>query len=408
MDSVETNSGSKGKIILLKDKYRKNELKLACDIMAKGFRENGYDALIIDMEQIDMIQVVASILRTEMKRGGLFIFTFDALYHNIVMTENITIFDWLNYPVYTFLTDHPFYYDNKLSSTKSDRITVGCNDYNHIDFIRNHYPNIKNVHYIPNYSFSTEKVIPYEKRTFDLYLPGPYENPKLYLDKIENLPEVFSNISKLVIRGMLQNTDLTLEEALKEYLTSVNFVYSDEEFLQIYEQVVSVDLYIKSYYRYKIVHELLDAGICLTVCGEGWEQLKDIYYDKLTIIDSDSNDIEENMKIISDSKILLNIEPAYHNGTHERIFTAMQNKCVCLTNSNLYLEQNFMDNEEMLYYHLNKLDTLPAMIKNALDNPVKLIDITKKAYETLLSTYSSKQIARHVLNTMGFEEKRDD
>lgn len=164
-----------------------------------------------------------------------------------------------------------------------------------------------------------------------------------------------------------------------------------------------IDHYIRSYYRDKIIRTILESGICLTVCGQGWEQLKETYPENLNILGTEGLDIEDNVRLIANSRILLNILPSFKNGTHERIFTAMLNKCICLTNPNIYFEEHFKDNEEILYYRLDNLETLPLIIGHALQNPDKMKQLVDKAYILASDNYTPKHISRYVLKEMGVE-----
>jgi len=401
MNALKLEEATKGKIVLIKGQSRYNVLRLACDVMARGFEEQGYDTVTIDLAFVTNLEEMVDIINKEMADRGLFVFSFNALCHEVYNANDIALYDWLDYPVYGFLVDYPYFHHSRLCLTQSDKITIGCVDYNHVTYLEQYYPNIKHVHFVPHFSFQNKELEPYGSRVIDIFFPGSFDNPQIHLDTLKQLPEVFYNIAKSIIAMMLKDINLTVEEALRLYLASVYFTYSESEFVEIMDQIYILDHYIRSYYRDKIIRTILDAGITLTVCGQGWEQLKETYSENLNVIGTEGLDIEDNVKLIANSKILLNILPSFKNGTHERIFTSMLNKCICLTNPNQYFEQHFKDKEEILYYRLDALETLPAIIEHALLSSDEMSQITERAYQVALDNYSMKHVAGIVLKQMG-------
>jgi hypothetical protein len=337
-----------------------------------------------------------------MEEDGLFILVFNPILYSTMVNESISLFDYLDYPVFTYLVDYPYYHIERLNNVKSDKIYLSCVDYNHIAYLNRYHRNIKNVVFLPHFGFKSEDYIPYEQREIDLYFPGSYVNPKNRLKDINELPEVLAHIAKTLISEMIKCKNLTLDEALTNYLDSIQFAYDLDHIPELINVLLCVDQYLRDYYRHNIITEILNSGISLMVSGTGWSELKTVYPNLLCVL-SEGVDIEENISVIANSKILLNILPSFKNGTHERIFTAMMNGCICLTNENQFLIDNYKDNDEIVYYDINYLENLPDIIRNLLNNPQESKKIAEQGREKVRDEYGFTKTAKQILTIMGCE-----
>jgi glycosyltransferase involved in cell wall biosynthesis len=396
------NRKAGGKIVLLKGISTYNVLRLACDLMARGFEENGYQTVIIDAPTYSNNALLEKIYN-EMRDNGLFVFSFNAIYHDLLLENNNTMYNEFGCPTIGFLVDHPYYQKSRVEASQNENIYLGCIDPDHVAYIHNYYPKFKHVSFLPHFSFQAEELIPYEKRKLEIFYPGSYTNPERYQSNFAKLPQVFRNIATEVFERISTETELTLEEALRRYLAFIKFEYSAEDFIEIVNQIYFVDHLVRDYRRDRIVRTILDAGIGLTVSGAGWDEMELIYKDKLHIIGKDGLDIEENIQWIADTKILFNTFPNFKNGTHERIFTGMRNGCVCLTDPSGYLLEKFENNKDLVYYNIKKIEELPEIIRKLLNEPERAMQISENAYQKTCMEYNEKNTAKKVLDFMGFE-----
>ena len=404
MDISKVENVNKGKIVVIKGQSRYNVLRLACDLIAKGFEENGYQVAIIDSLDENMTtQKFIDILIEEMKNNGKFIFSYNALFHNFIIDGKVSLYDQLGYPTLGLLVDHPYHHKERLECSQSDNIYIGVVDHDHVTYINTYYPNLKHVSFLPHFSFQSNSYIPYEKRSIDVYYPGSYKNPKDFNQNLNTLPDVFKKVATSVYKLLLTHSNLTLENALRIYFSSIKFKYNNEDFLEVINLINFVDLWVRSYQRDLIVRTILDAGINLTVSGKGWEPLEEIYKDNLHNVGREGLDIEENIKVIADSKILFNTFPNFKNGTHERIFTAMRNGCVCLTDPSGYTMEHFEDGENIIYYDLDKISEIPSIIQNILNNPIEAKRIAENGLAKASVEYNEKNTSKHILTFMGLE-----
>lgn len=399
METDKANT-SKGKILIIKGQSQYNVLRYASDLIAKGFEENGYQVVIFDGLKKD---ITPNEISDEMKDNGKLIFSYNALLHDFSIDGNTSIYDQLGYPTLGYLVDHPYYHKGRLKCSHGNTIFISVVDYDHVDYIKSFYPEIKHVTFLPHFSFQCEYFIPYAKRSIDIYYPGSYKNPDDFNQNLNMLPDIFQRVSVYVFNLILNNPNLTLEHALKSYFTSIKFEYSSEEFMEIINKLFFVDQWVRNYRRDKIIRTILDAGINITVSGKGWEHLESIYKGNLQVIGRDGLDIEENIRQIADSKILINTFPEFKNGTHERIFTAMINGCVCLTDASGYTLEHFQNYEHLVYYNLDNIHEIPNIILDLLNNPMKAEKIAQNASLKASTEYSVKNNAKRILDVIGLQ-----
>lgn len=80
------------------------------------------------------------------------------------------------------------------------------------------------------------------------------------------------------------------------------------------------------------------------------------------------------------SKMVVNIQPAFTFGGHERVFNSMLNGAVCVSSRSQYLEAIFEDEKDILFIDFDHLDQTVHKMKEILENPTLLEQMRKNAY----------------------------
>ncbi len=393
----------KGKVVLIKGESQYNVLTYACEEMAKGFEMNGYEAVVLVGKEIVKVQKAIEILKQEMADHGILIFSFNALFGEVLVNENLGMFDYLGFPVFAFLVDHPYFHTIRLNKNAAEKHYLSCVDYNHVAYVHKYHPNVKNVVFLPHFGFRAAEYIPYEEKKIDIYFPGSYYSLNDREKTLQLMPDVFHQIASGLIAEMLKDGTLVLEEVLENYLASIHFEYSKDEFTELMNAMTIVDQYVRDYQRNRVITTILESGIGLTVAGAGWSILKERYSDKIELLSEKGLDIEENIKVIANSKIILNVLPGFKNGSHERVFTALMNECICLSDKNQFFAEQFIDGQEIVYYDMEHLERLPEIIHMILQNPENAKQIAVQGRDKVKDEYGFSNLAGKILNTMGYE-----
>ena len=84
---------------------------------------------------------------------------------------------------------------------------------------------------------------------------------------------------------------------------------------------------------------------------------------------------------MEDSKIVLNQLAWFKAGSSERIFEAMLQGAVALTEDSVYLRENFVDSVDIMFYSLTNLKALPDLVRSILSDSVLAETVRRNAYK---------------------------
>lgn len=176
-------------------------------------------------------------------------------------------------------------------------------------------------------------------------------------DYMEKHPVNIYSAAKIVFEDMSLNTEIMLP-LLKEHLWSL---------LE----------YIKIYRRIKSVGFLVDNGIRPDVFGGGWEDVS--YADKLNIHGYVT--YPESIEVISKAKVLFQDQAEFNDGAHDRVFTAMLNGTVVVSEYSKYLNNEFENSKDIFLYDWKNGYGQVQIINTLLKNESKRISVVKNAYK---------------------------
>ena len=91
---------------------------------------------------------------------------------------------------------------------------------------------------------------------------------------------------------------------------------------------------------------------------------------------------------MADARISLNVMPWFKDGAHDRVFNAMANGSICVTDHSIYLDEVLTDTENAILYDLNHLELLPDKIKELLANPARQEEIAQKGFDLAIKNHT--------------------
>lgn len=266
----------------------------------------------------------------------------------------------------TYLMDHPLIHYQRLR-TSYPAVFVLSPDRYHTVYTDRYLSNIWGTAFLPHagcqYSGTS---IPYQERTIDLSFMGSYIPPEQIRQQFRDYPEEMGLLLGTTADILIREPERTLEDAVLTCFAQYGVTLQESEMPAVLAEFRIVDRYIRSYFRDTVIRTLVDAGICVDVYGDGWEQFVTEAGDCLRIHPAVS--YEESLAIISDSRISLNIMPWFKDGSHDRVFTAMLNGALCLTDGSAYLEEELRETENVYFYSLKGLKYLPTKIRRILSD----------------------------------------
>lgn len=302
------------------------------------------------------------------------IFSFDVTGIELYNTMEVKPFFW------TFLIDPPAYLNERLKQIYSD-VMVSCIDRRHVAYIDRYYKNIPWTCFMPHGGLTggRPKLIPFSERKYDVVIMGSLNQIDDIEAVIDSLKKDYDPLVSSVIEAAMCDLDKDIEEILHETIKEMNIDFDDLMFREFMYLIRAVDALRRYHKRYTLVSGLIQNGIAVDVWGIGWEQIISDNVDRDLIRLHGEVSYEEAKYILADSRILVNDMPPYYEGSHERVFAAMQCNTVVATDKSSYFEECFVDNEDILFYDNKDIGSLTDRINNLLADPSKAESIAENA-----------------------------
>lgn len=283
-----------------------------------------------------------------------------------------SLWDKWNIPCYNLLVDHPMYYFDTLDQSPAQGVVI-CSDRNHVKYVERFYPTVQGSLFLPTGGeelHPDQPGKPIAERDIDVLFIGSYKYHADY---------VYDAIDEAVMDILIGSPHMTFEQALETYLRQVQSDLSDAALKLMVEKHRFVETNLCAMYRMEIIRALTDSGITVSVYGEGWDQTD--------LIGQPNFDCHppvtfaEGLALMENSKIVLNQMAWFKDGGSERIFNAMLQKSVCVTDDSTYLREQFPDGEDIVFYSLCELEKLPELVSGLLQDTDRMQHIADCGYK---------------------------
>ncbi len=264
------------------------------------------------------------------------------------LEDGCNLWETLHVPCFDFLVDHPMYYADSLDHAPA-RTTLLCADLTHTEYAKRFYPRVQAAHFLPTGGCEANfETIPWSAREMDVLFIGSY---KFHADYKED------TLDERIINHLIKHTDHTFEDAIEsclaENLTVSGEQLCDKSLKSAIEKHRFLETNLTARYRKVLIEELVTAGIDIHVYGNGWEQSGLTSYPNFHLHAPVS--FEEGIALMSQTKILVNHMAWFKHGSSERIFNAMAQGAVCVTDSSSYLDEILQDGINCRLYSLPEI-----------------------------------------------------
>lgn len=382
------------KILFIKGQSGYDLARIFGDAYIDAFQKMSITVDILDVKSSDINNLIAYIKTQHYD----LVISFNA----ILLSECVQQIHVSATLFWAILIDHPYYMYSRLTETHPN-LVVSCVDHTHVRYLRKYYPNIKYSCFLAHGgNLPTVPLKTFEERDYQVVLMGSYNNPELQKEKIHQLPDLLREISEKVIETYYATCSSPLEDLFAYYFDEYQLKLSDEEFAFVLSQLTDVDRYIRSRNRELLINKLVSNNIQVDIFGSGWEAFACSnpeyirYHGSIPYL--------KTIEIMCNSKIVLNPLPLFMNGSHERVFTSMLCGAVCVSERNLYLEREFIDNENICFYDMLNLDKLPKKIHQLLTEQGTAASIAQKGLSLAAEKHTwanrAKDIVEYVENTL--------
>lgn len=387
------------RILLIKGKSQYDSTTVFMDEMKEELELQGMTVDVLDSyDQVSFVEMRSRIQQE----------TYDAVFsiNGMALEKSSSLGPDLlkNQVIYgTMLMDHPLIHHERLMNPYPYSFILSP-DRNHVNYLENYYPHIWCEGFLAHGGCQAKKIIPYRNRSINLSFMGSYNSPEKIWEGFQQYPPRMRLLLEGCCGYLLEHTDKTVEQAMQERMEALAITCSAADFAAVGSEFHMVDRYVRSYFRDKVLRTIVEAGIVIDVYGDGWDKLKGVHEECLRI--HEKVDFKESLEIVGNSKISLNVMPWFKDGSHDRVFSAMLSGAVCLTDVSGYLEKECQDGEEILFYHLEKLEELPGRIRTLLEHDEVGEEIARNGKKLAEEKHTWAVRARELLDYLLIAEQR--
>ena len=376
--------------------------------IAQTLRQEGVEVFFVDCDQI--CESLASLPRfAKCGRTALITFNFIGISGEEVFLQENGAYVWELYePGYlNLLVDHPLYYHKKikmLSPGIRERMKLFCLDREHVAYVKRFYPDME-VHFLPtagnveigmgrNGDF-TVFLQSYRRRSYDLIFTANYVPFREMYQKIEAFETDYRIFYQEMLDDLILAPGQSLHRVMERHLLQELCVVSEEEMAGAFSNMVMIDLCIRAYFREKVLAELADSGVTVHLFGADWEKFRDnrglCRHPENLIVNGRQISSAECVRAMRNAKLSLNVMPWFKDGAHDRVFTAMLQGCVSLTDDSRYLRAEFEDGKDLVFYSLEHIKRLPGLVFGLLEDEERAAEIAGRGYRKACVSHTWKQ-----------------
>ena len=304
-----------------------------------------------------------------------------------------SLWDLWKIPCFNIIVDHPMYYADTLDDAPASGV-VACADRYHVDYCKRFYPTVKKAIFIPTAGECSKpfsKLKPFAERSIDILFIGSYKYNNQLTSK-------YDDIDKYLEQELRAHPSRLFSDALEDILSSNNMHWSTNKIKSFIESKRFVDINIAASFRKEIIGVLINAGIPVTVYGDGWEKTDIFHHPNFHHRGMISP--EDGIALMEDTKIVLNQLAWFKAGASERIFEAMLQGAVSLTDDSEYLREQFRNGEDIQFFSLEHLEKLPDMAHNLLTDTDLSERIRRNAYKKAAMYHTWEARAEELLKTL--------
>lgn len=291
-----------------------------------------------------------------------------------------------SFPKINITFDHPLYITYYLLMPIKNHY-ICSQDEGYAEYIKEYYQNINDAWHLPPGGMLPKKERNnLKERKWDITFIAVYCNYREGVAAIRMMEKSDRRLALKLMIYLKNNPNISASEGLRQVLDTEGIKLDKREFIIKLHHMTDVVRAISFYYREKIVKILVDSGIDIHVFSNTWKKCP--YADNEHLIIHSDISFDDSVEIMADSKISLNIMNWHKGGMTERIANAMLAGSVCVTDKTSYLERNFTDGKDIVFFSLEDIYGLPQKIKNLLADMDTASEIAAKGKENALNHHT--------------------
>lgn len=363
------------------------------DHFAAALNRKGVQTMIIDVEQMSLDkEMIASILKFKPDLTC----SFNSI---LPLSEDFFLWDYLKLPHWAILVD-PLVYN--LHLMKSPYLIASCTDRQDCEAMYQPYTRAPFF-----FAHAVERELNGQgasNRDLDIvFLGSCYDYENLRATWRENNMEEINKLLDDAIDIVLSDISSSIAQALVQACQNSNIALTPE--LDFFTLFSYLDYYTRGKDRVELikslkhgrVHVFGDTSEDLGMAAKGWGEYL-AGHKNVTIHPAVS--FGRGLEILKRSKIALNSMPFFKNGTHERVFTALGCGALPLTMNNLYWQEQFIHEQDLLSYLPGHWEKSSELVETYLDNEPLRQELVSAGVTKVQKQHTWDQRAEQVLQAL--------
>ena len=305
------------------------------------------------------------------------------------------ILNQMDAPFFNYIVDHPLYHHPGLVFPIHRYYALGV-DRMHCTYMKQYYPQFKDVQFLPLGGTKALTDIPFRARRKEILFMGTYIQDDDFEHRILGLRQQLNNATYQLALDLYDAWDderETIEECLhsllmrygsckdEEQLTEyINDAYEMRDFPELLNAMFLVDQRRRNENRIFILTRLAETHAKLMIVGEGWKSTPLADYENVTIRGGCS--MEQSFEQMVQHRFLLDINPAFRLGMHDRVASGLANGCVAVTNMSPKFDEELKNQRQLLYYKKQSAAQIPEWLSDLTEDEMEEIsDAAKKQWQ---------------------------
>lgn len=325
-----------------------------------------------------------------------------------VLEDGSPFLDALGVPFFNYILDHPLYHHPGLVFPLKNYHAIAI-DGAHQAYMRKWYPHLRTVERLTVAGTPAVNGRPWEQREIQLLFSGTYERESKYEEILRFMGSETASLGRNIRDLMAVPGHVPIEEAAEQILKREYGWEEDaqtkeeqrmffdrfgcRDFPELMNHLYPVDKILRNAIRRSVLEGIAATGYPLTIMGEGWEETELSEYQHIKFLPSCT--IAVSFERIAQAKCVLDINPLFSMGIHDRVTTALANGCLCLTNQNPAAEDALRDGSSCLYYDENHVEELIMRLRGMSCEQMQ--SVGEAGHRVYLDRYTWEEHARRIL-----------
>ena len=310
-------------------------------------------------------------------------------------------------PVYNITVDHPYWYDNRVTDLLEDeahhpgllslyhQFSI---DRGHERYLQSFYPELQSAGFLPlagTDPFPEEALLPAAEREETILFPGHYTPLSHFQPSIEKINEEYAAFYWSILEELIRQPEKTVEEVALAAVRRETGEEDKKTLRLVLYKMLFLDLYMRNYYRGKVVAALAEAGLPVTVIGKGWEELP---LKKGEIRIREKMDSLGVLRAQREARVVLNVLPWFREGAHDRIWNGILAGAAVVTDGNGWLAKEVPEGCGVSYYSLLDMQGLVEKAGELLKDPERCREMVETGRPVVLERHTWDRRAEEILD----------